>query len=504
MSKKEDPIDDMRFADFLSDIVAKFDPQLRHTYVNSAVEHFTGLKSEDFLGRTNRELGMPADLVNRWDDVLGQVFRTGEQQEIQFRFEGPTGELHFHTRLIPQKTRTGGVTSVISIARDITGTSITKPPEVDVRLETDRYQAILESTDDAIVGKTLDGIVTSWNAAAELMFGYSAAEMLGQSVIRIFPRDRIDEEAFILERLRNGEKVDHFETVRLHKSGRLVHVSVTTSPIRNAHGEIVGASKIARDITPLKVERERLKLALDATGNGLWDWNLITGTVFRSDHYLALTGYTQNEDTRDFEFFKRTVHPHDLQRVMQGFDDCRGGRSDRIELEYRLVTKGGFRGAWVMVRGQAVERDGNNVPTRIVGTLTDITQSKKTYACLLDREERLSRVIDGSDQGYWDWNIQTNSLDVSPRWASMLGYRPDEIDVSNGKFSKYVHPEDFESVMGEVQKHLAGELPKLEAEIRCLTKAGEWIWVLTRGRLVERDHMGNPLMVSGMLIPQSK
>ena len=118
-------------------------------------------------------------------------------------------------------------------------------------------EAIVQGSDDAIITKTLDGIVTSWNPAAERIFGHAAAEMIGQSMLRVFPPDRLDEEAAILERLRRGEKVEHFETLRLHKNGRPIHVSVTISPMRDADGRIVGASKIARDVTE-RVERDQL------------------------------------------------------------------------------------------------------------------------------------------------------------------------------------------------------------------------------------------------------
>lgn len=497
MRRKRSTKNDSQFADFLSDLVARFDPQFRHTYVNSAVEHFTGRRSQDVVGKTNNELGMPPEFVSRWEEALGYVFRTGVSKDITFSLSRPDGNHYYHSRLIPEKMPSGHVTSVTSFARDETGAGPTIADNLNKEFEAERYRAILESTDDAIIGKTLDGIVTSWNPAAEVMFGYAAEEMLGQSVLRLFTPDRIVEEEFIVEKLRYGEKIDHFETVRVHKSGRLIHVSVTTSPIRNSKGEIVGASKIARDITPLKVERERLRLAMDAASNGLWDWNVITGAVYRSERYLKIAGYAPEDDTHDFEFFKRMVHPEDLPRALGSINDFLQGDSQRIEFDYRVVSKTGSTGIWVRACGQAVEHDSDGAPTRIVGTLSDVTQSRQMYADLLDREKRLTRVIDGSDQGYWDWNVQTNALEVSPRWATMLGYGMDEIDASSGPFRQYVHPDDFESVMATVQRHLQGELPNLEAEIRCRTKAGDWTWILTRGRIVEWDAEGKPLMVSG-------
>jgi len=115
-------------------------------------------------------------------------------------------------------------------------------------VSTDHFHAIIESSDDAIIGKDLHGVVTSWNPGATMVFGYNAEEMLGQSILKLFPQDRLAEEAVILNQIEQGQKVDHFETVRLHKDGRVLHVSVTISPIRDLDGRVVGASKIARDI----------------------------------------------------------------------------------------------------------------------------------------------------------------------------------------------------------------------------------------------------------------
>ncbi len=112
-----------------------------------------------------------------------------------------------------------------------------------------RLAAIVESSDDAIIGKDLNGLVTNWNRGAEKIFGYSAQEMVGASITRLIPPDRADEEQHILKKLKRGASVEHFETLRKTKDGRLINVSVTASPIQDASGKIIGASKVARDIT---------------------------------------------------------------------------------------------------------------------------------------------------------------------------------------------------------------------------------------------------------------
>ena len=119
--------------------------------------------------------------------------------------------------------------------------------------------AIVESSDDAIYGKTLDGVILSWNHGAERMFGYAAGEVLNRSVNILVPPNSPDEVAQILERLKRGERVDHFETARQKKDGEHIDVSLTISPIRDASGRIVGASTVARDITEQKRMREALR-----------------------------------------------------------------------------------------------------------------------------------------------------------------------------------------------------------------------------------------------------
>jgi len=123
--------------------------------------------------------------------------------------------------------------------------------------------AIIASSDDAIISKDLNGIVTSWNPSAERMFGFSASEMIGTSITRIIPRERLSEEDFVLARVRSGLRVEHFETVRQRKDGSAVEISLTVSPIRDDAGTILGASKIARDVTERNRLRELKRLAAE-------------------------------------------------------------------------------------------------------------------------------------------------------------------------------------------------------------------------------------------------
>ena len=125
-----------------------------------------------------------------------------------------------------------------------------------------RLAAIVDSSDDAILAKDLNGTITAWNSGAERLFGYTAAEAIGQPVFMLIPPDRIDEEPTILARLRAGERIDHYETIRQRKDGSLIEISLTVSPIRGSDGEVIGASKIARDITERRRAEEQQQLLI--------------------------------------------------------------------------------------------------------------------------------------------------------------------------------------------------------------------------------------------------
>lgn len=140
--------------------------------------------------------------------------------------------------------------------------SRSRRPDTSAELASYRLAAIVESAGDAIISKTLEGIVVSWNKGAERVFGYTEDEMIGQPIARLIPLDHQDEEPQILARLRRGEKIEHYETIRAHKDGHLLDISLTVSPIRDAKGNIIGASKIARDITESKRSKAHLQRAL--------------------------------------------------------------------------------------------------------------------------------------------------------------------------------------------------------------------------------------------------
>lgn len=163
--------------------------------------------------------------------------------------------------------------------------------------------------------------------------------------------------------------------------------------------------------------------------------------------------------------------------------------------EESVETQDGKKLVFLVTKGPV--RDADGVVTGIFGVSRDITERQNAKELLHARERQLARVTEGSDQGFWDWNLQTNVFQVSPRWETMLGYQPGEMDIRVENWAAYVHPDDLAASSASIQRHLAGETSNHELDLRCISKSGEWRWIHTRGRIVEWDSDGKPLAMAG-------
>jgi PAS domain S-box-containing protein len=214
---------------------------------NGAAERMFGYTAAEAVGRSIRMI-IPPDRQSEEDTVLARI-RAGESvahhETIRQRKDGTL--IAISLTVSPLYDDAGNVVGASKIARDI---SYRKNAELALR----RLASVVESSDDAIITKNLDSTITSWNRGAERIFGYTAAEAVGQSIRMLIPEELQSEEDTVLAKIRAGETVDHYETVRRRKDGTLLSISLTVSPLRNEAGEVIGASKIARDIT----ERTRL------------------------------------------------------------------------------------------------------------------------------------------------------------------------------------------------------------------------------------------------------
>lgn len=283
--------------------------------------------------------------------------------------ERPDGQRRY-IRPFPQPIfdEFGNISGAVNMLLDITETK---------RIEKDmaHFAALVKSSDDAIISKTLDGTITSWNPAAEKMFGYTAQEMIGQPITRLIPADRLDEEIFIVARISSGEQVEHFHTLRQTKDRGLINISLTISPIKDPKGNIIGASKIARDITKAKTEEERLRESeknLNELANAMpqlvWINDARGNTVYvndRVDEYGAKHEHNLN--------WKELVHPEDFPSTQAEWNKA-VKKAVMVVTEHRLkMADGEYR--WHLTRVMPYHNDQGAV-SKWIGTSTDVDDMK--------------------------------------------------------------------------------------------------------------------------------
>ncbi|MGZ8186148.1 MAG: PAS domain-containing protein [Methylobacter sp.] len=247
--------------------------------------------------------------------------------------------------------------------------------------------AIADSSDDAIFAKDREGRYILFNQAAGNFVGKPPDEVLGRDDRAIFPAEQAEMLMAIGRQVIARNRIQTLEEVLDTSDGKRVFLA-TKGPLCDDEGNIIGIFGISRDITEMKrVEQslreseERLRLALDATNDGLWDWDLPSGLTYLTPHYYEMAGYRPDEVMPDFEFFKRTVHPEDLDHVLETMAMHLHGKTPASECDYRLVTPAGEI-KWMTGRGRVVERDAEERPLWMVGTITDISARKAAEEAL--------------------------------------------------------------------------------------------------------------------------
>jgi PAS domain S-box-containing protein len=351
---------------------------------NEAFLRASEYTDEEVIGRTATELSLWEDPADR--DLLERLLKQHKKiRDHEIRFRSKSGKLSTYL-MSAEVIEFGGEPCILSAVNDIT----------ERKLAEERLAfaaSIVESSDDAIIGKTLDAEIISWNAGAERMYGYTADEVIGKHITLLAPDERRAEIEPILETLARGERIYHYETVRVTKDGRQLDVSLSISPIKNSEGRVVAAATIARDITESKrAEVERAKL-LSEIENQRQRLNNVVANVpgivweawgqpdearqridFVSDYVEKMLGYGVREWLSVPNFWLSIVHPQDKERAAREanaiYASCEGGRS-----EFRWVAKDG-RTIWVDAQSVVVcDEEGNPIGMR--GVTMDISDRKR-------------------------------------------------------------------------------------------------------------------------------
>jgi PAS domain S-box-containing protein len=374
--------------------------------------------------------------------------------------------------------------------------NITERKEAEIA--SSRLAAIVESSNDAIIGKDLTGTITSWNKGAENIFGYSASEMVGTSILRLIPAERHGEEKEILLTLGRGEGIEHFETRRLTKDGRLIDVSVTASPIKNVDGEIVGAAKMARDITERKRAEQSLKQSeawLDAIFDASRDGIVVeeNDLVIYANKALAnLYGYGSPEEMigKHVSAFRA---PDENQRLLDFARQRIAGEDAPTIYEFKGLKKdSSLFDAEVSV--SSFQSDGK---TFIVSTLRDVTKRKQAECDLRESDEKFQQLAASVTDVFYVTSLDLQQMHyVSPAYEKIWGRSTDSLYANPYEWGEAILPEERAKVISAFSR-LAADKHSVSVEFRIARPDGTVRSILSRGFGV-RDVAGKVIRITGI------
>ena len=369
-------------------LIAQHGEDGRYRYVNQQYAEFFGRTPQALIGQHPQQ-------------VIGQ---TAYEQSAPFMKETLSGRMvKFDQQLFdsaserrllqvtyaPEFNERGTVVGFIAALVEITDRKQAEQARATL-------SAIVESSNDAIIGKNLSGVITSWNRGAERLFGYTAQEAIGQSVTMLIPPDRLDEEPAILEQIRRGEAIQNFGTVRRCKDGRLLNISLTLSPIRNDESEIVGVSKVARDITEhmraeeaLRASEARYRATFDNAAVGIAHVGLDGRWLRFNDATCAITGYSREALLN--KTFADITHPDDVAADWSGIRRLLAGEVDRFSMEKRYIRQDGSL-IWISLT-VSLQRDAQGRAQNFISIIQDIQERKEAQAQLLQLADDLERRV---------------------------------------------------------------------------------------------------------------
>ena len=440
-------------------------------FVNPAFCSFLGFSEEELRNKHCVDFSPPEDAQKDW--ALFQQLRAGviDHYQLEKRYFRRDGSLVWGSLSI-SLLKSSPSPLVLAMVEDITD----KKKAEEARF---RHAAVIESSDDAIASGTLDGIIVSWNTGAQKIYGYTEAEAVGKPISMLVPPELPDEENKILETLKSGDRIEHFETVRVTKTGKRINVSLTISPIKDSTGRTVGISGIARDITErkhaeeaLRASEERLRLAQQAARIGTFEWNIQTGVNTWTPELEAMYGLPPGGFGGTQTAFENLVHVDDRAGVIKLVDAAmKSGQPTKGE--WRVVWPDGSV-HWLAANWQVL-MDESGQPSRVIGVNIDVTERKlaeearlevnrtlEAQAALLQsREELLKIFVKNVPVAVAMLDRDMRYLQVSDRWCA--DYSLDSSQIL-GRSHYEVFPDLPERWKQIHRRGLAGETLRAEED----------------------------------------
>ena len=290
--------------------------------------------------------------------------------------------------------------------------------------------ALIESSEDPVIGLTLDGAITDWNPAAERLYGYSAQEVLGASIVMLVPPERRGRSGSLLAAVRAGEAVRQVDTQRMAKDGRRIDVSISMSPIRDAEGAIVGAAAFTRDISMriaadehLRRSEAQLADAQQLAGLGSWEWDVVLNEVTWSPELYRILGYDPDRTAASYERYFASVHPADRPMGEAAANQALT-LGTPFDYECRVLGPDGVE-AVIHARGRAVKDDAGQV-VRLVGSVQDVTHLAQTRKRLEQASRQNEALLNSAADGIYGLDLDGRIRFANPAATALTGYSVEE------------------------------------------------------------------------------
>ncbi|WP_243396217.1 PAS domain S-box protein [Leptospira hartskeerlii] len=461
-------LDFLSLINALPDMIGYWDSKLINRLANDAYQNWFGIDAKKIVGlHMSAVLG---DELFKLNFPYVQNVLKGETQLFERRIPSPDGESFRYSlaKYIPD-FRNGEVVGFSVIVSDIS--QIKNAEAANLKLA-----RIVEASDDAIIGKDLDGTINSWNRGAEKIFGYSSKEILGSNFDRLVSKESKNLESKINQKVISEKETSSFESVRKSKDGHSIEMSITLSPMFDSEGKIIGSAEIARDIGERKRMESSFRSAFEysAIGMAILDpkgrWIQVNGNL------IKLLGYDWEELSK--LTFRDITYPDDIGKDMQLLKETLEGKRSGYHLEKRYIKKNGEI-IWILL-SVALVRDADGMPNHFISQIMDIDEIKKTEEQLRHAKELLEQTNKMVKIGAWDMDLKTDDQTWSGVMKEMfevpMDFEPDKEGVL-----RFVKEGDIRNQIRELIDRLKIMGEPYDLEIQIITAKGKELWVRTVG-----------------------
>ncbi len=366
------------------DTIMRYDKDLRHLFVNDSTRELFGVEPETFLNKSFREMGVFSEtFAKRWEENINRVFREKKSYEVEFMVDLQGGLTYIECRFFPEFNNEGVIHTVLAVARNVTDRKLASRK---LRESEEMLHLVFDNIPQAVFWKDRNSVYLGGNRTFAESAGLEGPEEVTGKTDYDLPWRKSESDFFITsdKRVMDSDKPEyHIIDQRLLADGSISWNDTNKIPLHDEEGKVIGVLGTSENITEkkksqeaLRISEERLKMALEASNDGLWDWNRETDEIYFSPRFFTMLGYEPNAFEHRTDALFNLIHPDDMARVNAYFDGMPGNHGNLSEVEMRVRRNDGTY-AWIHSRGKAFTSDKNGKAVRFVGTHVDISQRKR-------------------------------------------------------------------------------------------------------------------------------